>query len=101
MMDFKWGLSVTNAPKPNSSTALDVLSAMEAFDKYNNLRGAIFQHHVEESAGTFNTKVDPFLITISAKGGTPLVVKVSQSGLVDEPLLHDPVLCEQGSCPEF
>jgi hypothetical protein len=74
---------------------------MEAFDKYNNLRDAIFQHHVEESAVIFNNEVDPVLITIRAKGGTPLIVKVSVSGLVDYPLLHDPVLCERRSCPEF
>jgi hypothetical protein len=98
-MAFKWGLTVMNSPKPNSSAALDLLATMESFDKYNNLRDAILQHHVEESAVIFNTKVDPVLITISAKGGSPLIVKVSESGLVDEPLLHDPVLCERGSCP--
>jgi hypothetical protein len=49
----------------------------------------------------FNTEVDPVLITIRAKGGNPLIVKVSESRLVDDPLLHDPVLCERGSCPEF
>jgi hypothetical protein len=96
-MAFEWGLTVMNAPKPNSSAALDLLATMEAFDKYNNLRDAIFQHHVEESAVIFNTQVDPVLITIRAKGGTPFLVKVSESGLVDDPLLHDPVLCKRGS----
>jgi hypothetical protein len=96
-----WGLNVMNVPKPNSSAALDLLAAMEAFDKYSNLRDAIFQHHVEESAVIFNTGVDPVLITIRAKGGIPLIVKVSESGLVDDPLLHDPILCDRGSCPEF
>jgi hypothetical protein len=100
-MAFKWGFTVMNAPKPNSSAALDLLATMEAFDKYNNLRDEIFQHHVEESTVIFNTEVDPVLITIRAKGGIPLFVKVSESGLVDDPLLHDPVLCERGSCPEF
>jgi hypothetical protein len=46
-MAFKWGLTVMNAPKPNSSAALDLLATMEAFDKYNNFCDAIFQHHVE------------------------------------------------------
>jgi hypothetical protein len=100
-MAFKWGLTVMNAPRPNSSAALELLATMEAFDKYNNLRDAIFQHHVRESAVISNTEVDPVIITIRAKGGTPLLVKVSESGLVDDPLLHDPVLCERGSCPEF
>jgi hypothetical protein len=100
-MAFKWVLTVLNAPKPNSSTALDLLATMEAFDKYNNLRDAIFQHHLEESAVIFNTNVDPVIITISAKGGILLLVKVSDSGLVDDPLLHDLVLCERGSCLEF
>jgi hypothetical protein len=95
------GLAVMNAPKPNSSAALDLLATMEAFDKYRNLRDAIFQHQVEEFAVIFNTEVDPILITIRAKGGTPLLVKVSESSLVDDPFLHDPVLCERGSCPEF
>jgi hypothetical protein len=90
-----------NAPKPNSSAALDLLTTMEAFDKYKNLRDAIFQHHVEESVVIFNTERDPVLITIRAKSGIPLLVKVSECGLVDDPLLHDPVLCERGSCPEF
>jgi hypothetical protein len=49
-MAFKWGLYVMNAPKPNSSAAFDLSATMEAFDKYNNIRDAIFQHHVEESA---------------------------------------------------
>jgi hypothetical protein len=100
-MAFKWGITVMNAPKPNSSAAMDLLATMEAFDKYNNLRDAIFQHHVEESAVSFNTEFDPVLITIRAKGNIPLLVKVSESGLVDDPLLHNPVLCERGSCPKF
>jgi hypothetical protein len=100
-MSFKWGLAVMNAPKPNSSAALDLLATMEAFDKYNNLRDAIFEHHVEESAVIFNTERDPVLIKIRAKSGIPLLVKVSECGLVDDPLLHAPVLRERGSCPEF
>jgi hypothetical protein len=100
-MAFKWGLTVVNAPKPNSSAALDLLATMEGFDKYNNLRDAIFQHHVEDSAVIFNIERDPILITIRAKGDIPLLVKVSECGLVDDPLLHDPVLCESGSCPKF
>jgi hypothetical protein len=98
---FNWGLTVMNAPKPKSSVALDLLATMEAFDKYNNLRDAIFQHHVEDSAVIFNTERDPVLITIRAKGGIPFIVKVSECGLVDGPLLNDEVLCERGSCPEF
>jgi hypothetical protein len=90
-----------NAPKPNSSTDLDLLATMEAFNKYNNLSDAIFQNHVEESAVIFNTERDPIIITICAKGGIPLLVKVSECGLVDDPLLHAAVLCERGSCPEF
>jgi hypothetical protein len=90
-MAFKWGLTVMNSPKPNSSAALDLLATMEAFDKYNNLRDAIFQHHVEEPAVIFNTEVDTVLITICYKGGTPLIVKVSVYGLVDDPLLHGPL----------
>jgi hypothetical protein len=100
-MAFKWGLTLMNAPRPNSSAALDLLATMEAFDKYNNLRDAIFQNHVEEPAVVFNTEVDPVLIRIRVKGGIPLLVKVYESGLVDDPLLHYPVLCERGSCPEF
>jgi hypothetical protein len=100
-MAFKWGLTVMNAPKPNSSAALDLLATMEAFDKYNNLSDAIFQHHGKESAVIFNTERDPVLITIRAKSGIPLLVKVSECGLIDDPLLHDPVLRERGSCPEF
>jgi hypothetical protein len=100
-MVFKWELTVTNAPKPNSSAALDLLATMEAFDKYNNLHDAIFQHHVEESALIFNTERDPVLITIRTKSGVPLLVNVFECGLIDDLLLHDPVLCERGSCPEF
>jgi hypothetical protein len=100
-MAFKWGITVMNAPKPNSSAALDLLATIEAFDKYNNFCDAIFQHHVEESAVIFNTERDPVIITIRAKSGIPLLVKVSEYGLIDDPLLHDPVLCERGSCPEF
>jgi hypothetical protein len=100
-MAFKWGLAVMNSPNPNSSAALDLLAMMEALDKYNNLRDAIFQHHVEETAVIFNTERDPVIITIRAKSGIPLLVKVSECGLVDVPLLHDPVFCERGSCPEF
>jgi hypothetical protein len=100
-MAFKWELTVMNAPKPNSSATLDLLATMEAFDKNNNLRDAIFQHHVEESAVIFNTERDPVLITIRAEGGIHLLVKVAECGIVDDPLLHDPVLCERGSCPEF
>jgi hypothetical protein len=44
---LKWVLTVMNAPRPNSSAALDLFATMEAFDKYNNLRDAIFQHHIE------------------------------------------------------
>jgi hypothetical protein len=88
-------------PKANSSAALDLLATMEAFNKYNNLRDAIFQHHVEESAVILNTECDPVLITIRAKSCIPLFVKVSECGLVDDSLLHDPVLCERGSCTEF
>jgi hypothetical protein len=100
-MAFKWGLTVMNAPKPKSSPALDLLATMEAFDKYNNLRDAIFQHHVEESGVIFNTNRDPVIITIRAEGGIPLRVTVSECVLVDDPLLHDPVFCERKSCPEF
>jgi hypothetical protein len=84
-MAFKWGLAVMNAPKPNSSATLDLLATMEAFDKYNNLRDAIFQHHVEDSAVIFNTECDPVLVTIRAKSSIPLLVKVSECGLVDIP----------------
>jgi hypothetical protein len=100
-MAFKWGLAVINAQHPSSSIPLDLLATMEAFDKYNNLRDAIFQHHVEESAVIFNTEVDPVIITIRAKRGIPFLVKVSECGLVDDPLLHDPVLCDRGRCPKF
>jgi hypothetical protein len=100
-MAFKRGLAMMNDPNPNSSAALDLLAMMEAFDKYNNLCDAIFTHHVEEFAVIFNTERDPILITICAKGGIPLLVKVSDCGLVFDPLLHDAVLCERGSCPEF
>jgi hypothetical protein len=100
-MAFKWGLTVMNAPKPNFSAALDLLATMEVFDKYNNLRDDIFQHHKEESAVIFNTERDPVLITMRAKRGITFLVKVSECGLIDDPLLHDPVLCEHGSCPEF
>jgi hypothetical protein len=41
-MTFKWGLPVMNAPKPKSSAALDYMATMEAFDKYDNLRDAIY-----------------------------------------------------------
>jgi hypothetical protein len=100
-MAFKWGITVLNSPKPNSSAALNLLVTMEAFDKYNNLRDAIFQYHVEVSAMVFNTDSDPILIKIRAKGGIPLLIKVSEAGLVDDPLLRDAVLCERGRCPEF
>jgi hypothetical protein len=60
----------------------DLLATMEAFDKYNNLCDAIFQHHIEDSAMIFNTERDPVLITIRAKGGILLLVKVSEFGLV-------------------
>jgi hypothetical protein len=98
-MAFNWGLTVMNAPKPNYA-ALDFLATMEAFNKYNNLHDAIFQHHVEESAVIFNTDRDPIIITIHVTGSIPLLVTVSGCGLND-PLLHDAVLCEHGSCPEF
>jgi hypothetical protein len=100
-MVFKWGLAVMNAPKPNLSAALDLLATMETFDKYNNLRDAIFQQHVEVFAVNFNTERDPIIITICAKGGIPMLNKVSECGLVDDPLLHGAVLCERRSCPEF
>jgi hypothetical protein len=100
-MAFKWGLAMMNAPKPKSSAALDLLATMEAFNKYNNLRDSIIQNHIEESAVIFNTERDTIIITIRAKGGIPVLVKVSECDLVDEPLLHDAVLCERGSCPEF
>jgi hypothetical protein len=100
-MYFKWGLTVMNGPKPNSSAALDLLAMMEDFDKYDNLCDAIFQHHVEESAVIFNTERDPIIITIRSKVGIPLLVKVSECGIIHEPLLHDAVLCERGSWPEF
>jgi hypothetical protein len=99
-MAFKWVITMINAPKPNFSATLDLLAGMEAFDKYNNLRDAIFQIHVEESSMIFNTERDPVLITICDKSGIPLLVKVYERGLVDDPLLHDPVLCERGSFPE-
>jgi hypothetical protein len=91
-MALKWGIAVMNAHKPNASTALDLLATMEAFDKYNNLRDAIFQHPVEESAVIFNTECDPILITIRAKGDIPLIIKVSECGLVDDPFLHDGIV---------
>jgi hypothetical protein len=100
-MAFKWELAVMNFPKPNSSAALDLLATMEAFDKNNNLRDAIFQHHVEDSAMIFNTECDTILITIRAKGGIPLIIKVSECGLIDDPLLYDAVLCERGRYLEF
>jgi hypothetical protein len=99
-MAFKWGLVTMNAPQPNSSAALDLVVTMEAFDKYNNLCD-LFQHHVEESAVIFITKFDSILITNRAKGGIPLLVKVSECGPIDDPLLHAAVLCERGSCPKF
>jgi hypothetical protein len=34
-MAFKWVITMMNAPKPNSSAALDLLATMEAFDKYD------------------------------------------------------------------
>jgi hypothetical protein len=100
-MALKWGLIVMNAPKPISSAALDLLATIEAFDKYNSLRDAIFQHPIEESTVIFNTERDPVLIIIRTKGSIPLLVKVSECGLVDDHFMHDPVLCERGSCPEF
>jgi hypothetical protein len=100
-MAFKWGLTVMNAPKPNSSAAFDLLAMMEDVDTYNNLCDAIFQHHVEETAVIFNTQRDSIIITIRAKDGIPLLIKLSECGLVDDPLLHDAVLCERKSWPEF
>jgi hypothetical protein len=84
---------------PPSQTLPPLL--IEDFDKYNNLRDAIFQQHVEESAVIFNIECDPIIIKIRAKGGIPLLIKVSECGLVDDPFLHDSVLCDRGSCPEF
>jgi hypothetical protein len=72
---------------------------VEDFHKYKNLRDAIFQHNVEDSVVIFNTEQDPILITICAKGGFHLLIKVSDFGLVDDPLLRDEVKCESGSCP--
>jgi hypothetical protein len=48
-----------------------------------------------------NTERDPVLITICAKSGVTLFVKLSECGFVVDPLVHDPVLCESRSCPEF
>jgi hypothetical protein len=98
-MAFKWVITVMNAPKTNSSTALDLLAKMEDFDKYNNLRDAKFQYHVEESVVIYNTEHDPILIKIRAKGGITFLIKVSVCGIVYDPLLHDAVKCEGGSCP--
>jgi hypothetical protein len=100
-MAFKRKLTVMNAPKPNLFATLDLLARMEGFEKYNNLRDAIFQHHIQESSVIFNTERDPILIIIRAKGCIPLHVKVSECGLVDDPFLHDAVLCERGSCTKF
>jgi hypothetical protein len=100
-MAFKWGLTMMNPPKQNLSAALDLVATMEVFDKYNNIGDDIFQHHIEESAVIFNTERDPTIITICSKGLIPLLVKVSECGLVDDPFLHDEVLCERRSCPEF
>jgi hypothetical protein len=100
-MAFKWGLAVMNAPEPNSSATLDLLATMEAFDKYNNLSDPIFQHHVEDSNIIFNAYRDPILITIRSKGASPLLIKVSECGLIDDPFLHDALKCKRVICPEF
>jgi hypothetical protein len=93
-MVFQWGTTVMNVPKPDSSAALDVLSAMERFDKYRNFHDTIFQHRVEASIVIFNNKPDPIIIIIRAK-------EASDCDFIDDPLLHDAVKCERGSCPEF
>jgi hypothetical protein len=90
-----------NAPKPNSSAALDLLATMKAFDKYKKLSDTIFHHHKEESKVVFNNKHDPILIKIRDKDGHPLLVRVSVSGLIYDPLLLDTVQCKRGSCPDF
>jgi hypothetical protein len=100
-MAFKLCLTVMNALKPNSSAALDLLATMEAFDKYNNLRDAIFQHHKEESKVVSNNERDPILITIRDRDGHPMLVRVSVSGLTVDPMLIDTVQCEHGRCPDF
>jgi hypothetical protein len=66
-MVFKWCITVMNALKPKSSAVLDLLATMEAFDKYYNLRDAIFQHHKEESKVVFDKECGSILITISQK----------------------------------
>lgn len=43
-MQFKFGLSVMNQPDPNSTSALELLGTMEAFDTYPNLHDALFKH---------------------------------------------------------
>jgi hypothetical protein len=99
-MAFKWGLTVMNAP---NQTRPPLWIYWPRWKRSINITTckAILQHHLEESAVIFNTEVDPVLITIRPKGGTSLNVKVYESYLIDDPFLHDPVLCERGSCPEF
>jgi hypothetical protein len=76
-MVFKLCIAFINAPKPNSSAALDLLATMDAFDKYNNLSDALFKHHIDESQMIFNYKRDPILVIIRNKDGRPLLVQVS------------------------
>jgi hypothetical protein len=57
--------------------------------------------HKEEEKVVFNNKRGPKLITISDKYGRPLLVRVSVSGMTDDPLLRDAFRCESGSCSDF
>ena len=73
-MAFWFGLTVMNWPKPNFPKSFDLITTVEAFDMYNNLRDAIFRHYKEELDCLFQ---QPILLIIST-GCTHVACKLGK-----------------------
>ena len=94
-MAFKFGVTVMNCLQPNLPENFDLIATVEAFDTYNNLKSAIFNHYKSELQCLCHTEEgkEPHVMIVFKVQDTikiPVVVEIF-SGLVESPFLHDVV----------
>jgi hypothetical protein len=90
-MAFKFGATVINCVKVNQTEAFDLISTMEAFNTYYNLKHGVFKHYTEELVFLFNNQEDPHLFVICNKDGSPLLVRSSEAAVNFDLFSSDPV----------
>jgi hypothetical protein len=91
LMASKFGATGMNCTKPNLTEAFDVMSTMEEFDNYYNLKHGIFKHYKADLDLIFNVETDPHLFVMCDKAGLSLLVRSSEVAAPGNLIMSDHV----------